>query len=184
VAQVLSEEPVGLVYAPDLLSCEEELQLLTRLDELRFGPIVMHGKAARRTARHFGLDYDYELRKPSPGEPMPTWLVPVRERAAQLAEIGPEELVEILVQKYPPGSTISWHRDAPAFGTVVGVSLASACRLRFQRGKSRERRTWEVVLEPRSGYVLAGEARTAWQHSIPPVKELRYSITFRTAKAR
>jgi DNA oxidative demethylase len=182
VAKALTAEPVGLVYAPDLMSYEEEAELLGRFGELRFDPIVMHGQAARRTARHFGLDYDYELRKPSPGEPMPTWLASIRARAAQLAQVEPEELVEILVQKYPPGSAISWHRDAPAFGTVVGVSLAGACRLRFQRGKNDERRIWEIVLEPRSGYVLAGEARTGWQHSIPPVKELRYSITFRTAK--
>ena len=151
-----------------------------RLDELRFDPIVLHGRPARRTARHFGLDYDYENRKPLPGEAMPAWLAGARQRAAELAEIVPDELVEILVQRYPPGSTIGWHKDAPAFGTVVGISLATACRLRFQRGKDDARRTWEILLERRSGYVLAGEARTSWQHSIPPVEELRYSITFRT----
>jgi hypothetical protein len=36
---------------------------------------------------------------------------------------------------------------------------------------------------PRSGYVLSGAARYAWQHSIPPTKALRYSITFRTLRA-
>ena len=77
-----------------------------------------------------------------------------------------------------------WHRDAPAFGTVVGVSLAGSSRLRFQRGKGDDRRVWELLLEPRSGYVLAGKARTAWQHSIPPTKELRYSITFRTLRGK
>jgi DNA oxidative demethylase len=106
----------------------------------------------------------------------------VRERAAGLAAVAPEELVEILVQRYPPGATIGWHRDAPAFGTVVGLSLGAPSRLRFQRGKGDERRVWEVLLAPRSGYVLAGKARTSWQHSIPPTKELRYSITFRTLR--
>jgi alkylated DNA repair protein (DNA oxidative demethylase) len=182
VANAPSAKPVGLLYAREILSREEEVELLERLRELRFDPIVMHGQAARRSARHFGLDYDYEMRKPLPGEAMPAWLAAARERAAQLADLVPDELAEILVQKYPPGSTIGWHRDAPAFGTVVGISLAAPCRLRFQRGKAGARRTWEIVLEPRSGYVLAGEARTSWQHSIPPVKELRYSITFRTAR--
>jgi alkylated DNA repair dioxygenase AlkB len=88
----------------------------------------------------------------------------------------------MLVQRYPAGSTIGWHRDAPAFGTVIGVSLAGSARLRFQRGKGEARRVWEVRLEPRSGYVLSGPARTSWQHSIPPTKELRYSITFRTLR--
>lgn len=184
VARAPSEEPQGLVHRPELLTVEEEAELLVVLEDLRFDPIVMHGQAARRTARHFGLSYDYESRTPQPGEPLPDWLLPVRERAAELAEEDPEALVEVLVQRYPPAATIGWHRDAPAFGTVIGVSLGGACRLRFQRGTKERRRVWELTLEPRSGYVLAGEARRSWQHSIPPTKELRHSITFRTLRHR
>src|SRR5215217_4006364 len=184
MARSPSEEPQGLVYRPELVSPDEEAALLRELERLRFDPIVLHGQAARRTARHYGLGYDYESRTPEPGEPIPDWLEPVRGRAAELAGEPPEVLVEALVQHYPPGSTIGWHRDAPAFGTVIGVSLAGSCRLRFQRGRDERRRVWEVVLEPRSGYVLAGEARRSWQHSIPPTKELRYSITFRTLRRR
>jgi DNA oxidative demethylase len=182
VPRAPSEEPEGLLYGPSLLTAEEEREVLEILAELRFDPIVMHGQEARRTARHFGLDYDYEARTPLPGEPVPDWLLPVRERAAELARVEPDELAEILVQRYPPGATIGWHRDAPAFGTVVGVSLGGESRLRFQRGKGDKRRVWEILLEPRSGYVLAGPARTSWQHSIPPTKNLRYSITFRTLR--
>ena len=182
MARAPSEEPQGLVYEPELLSVDEEGRLLERLESLRFDPIVLHGRAARRTGRHFGLDYDYESRTPKPGEPVPDWLLPVRERAAAVAGHEPEELVEILVQRYPEGSTIGWHRDAPAFGTVIGVSLGGSSRLRFQRGKRENRCVWEVQLEPRSGYVLSGEARGSWEHSIPPTKELRYSITFRTLR--
>jgi len=182
VARAPLEEPEGLVYRPELLGRDEERETLEVLEQLRFDPIVMHGQAAKRTARHYGLDYDYESRTPLPGEAVPEWLLPVRARAAELAGHEPEELVEILVQRYPPGSTIGWHRDAPAFGTVIGVSLGGASRLRFQRGTGEQRRLWEVLLEPRSGYVLAGVARTSWQHSIPPTKELRYSITFRTLR--
>ena len=170
------------MYRPDVLSAGEEAGLLDVLESLRFDPIVLHGREAKRAGRHFGLDYDYEARTPKPGEAVPEWLLPVRARAAELAGHDPEELVEILVQRYPVGSTIGWHRDAPAFGTVIGVSLGGASRLRFQRGKGENRRVWEVLLEPRSGYVLAGKARTSWQHSIPPTKELRYSITFRTLR--
>jgi alkylated DNA repair protein (DNA oxidative demethylase) len=183
MARAPSEEPDGLVYRPELLSVAEEVELLGVLDALRFDPIVMHGQEARRTARHFGLDYDYEARTPKPGEPAPEWLRRVRERASELAGVRPEELAEILVQRYPPGSTIGWHRDAPAFDVVVGVSLGASSRLRFQRGKGEQRRVWEVLLEPRSGYVLSGEARRSWEHSIPPTKELRYSITFRTLRS-
>ena len=143
----------------------------------------MHGVAAKRTARHFGLDYDYERREAiAEAEPMPEWLVPVRERAASFAGVAPDELVEILVQRYPEGAQIGWHRDAPAFGIVVGLSFASACRMRFRRELGGVRREFELELAPRSGYVLAGEARSAWKHHVPPTKALRYSVTFRTLK--
>lgn len=184
MARAPSEEPEGLVYRPDVLSAEEERALLDVLAGLRFDPIVIRGQAAKRTARHYGLDYDYESRAPRPGEPVPDWLLPARARAAGLAGVEAEELVEILVQRYPPGSTIGWHRDAPAFDLVVGLSLGAPARLRLQRGKGERRRVWELVAEPRSGYVLAGEARGSWEHSIPPTQELRHSITFRTLRRR
>ncbi|HVM69483.1 MAG TPA: alpha-ketoglutarate-dependent dioxygenase AlkB [Gaiellaceae bacterium] len=184
MARAPQEEPEGLVYRPEVLTAEHEAELLERFEELRFDPIVLHGQAARRTARHYGLGYSYETREPHPGEPLPDWLLPARAVAAALAAEEPEALVEALVQRYPPGSTIGWHRDAPAFGTVIGLSLGGSARLRFQRGKGDARRVWEVVTEPRSGYVLAGPARTSWQHSIPPTRELRYSITFRTLRRR
>jgi DNA oxidative demethylase len=182
VSRSPSEQPEGLVLRPELLTLDEEVELLERLADLRFDPIVMHGQAARRTARHYGLGYDYESRAPQPGEAIPDWVLPVRRRAADLAGENTEELVEVLVQRYPVGATIGWHRDAPAFGTVIGVSLGGTSRMRFQRGTGERRRVWEVLLEPRSGYVLSGEARRSWQHSIPPTKELRYSITFRTLR--
>ena len=143
----------------------------------------MHGILAKRAAKHYGLDYDYERRGVvEEAEPIPAWLEPARERAAELAGVRPEELVEALVQRYPEGAQIGWHRDAPAFDVVVGVSLGAAARMRFRRGPRGERETWELELAPRSGYVLAGEARTKWQHHLPPTKTLRYSITFRTLR--
>jgi alkylated DNA repair dioxygenase AlkB len=184
VPRALTERPEGIVYAPDVVPVEEEAALLGELDELRFDPIVMKGVTARRTARHYGLSYDYDARTPKPGEPVPQWLLPLRARAAQLADVAPDALAEVLVQRYPPGSAIGWHRDAPAFDIVVGVSLAGSCRMRFQRGKGEARRVWDLALEPRSGYVLTGPARRSWEHSIPPTKELRYSVTFRTLRQR
>src|SRR4051812_32456149 len=172
----------GLRFELELVPPAMERELLDVFEELRFDPIVIRGQAAKRTARHYGLDYDYEARAPMPGEPAPDWLVPVRALAAEFAGFEPDELIEILVQRYPPGSTIGWHRDAPAFGTVTGISRGGSSRLRFQRGKREAREVWEILLEPRSGYVLAGKARSSWQHSIPPTKELRYSITFRTLR--
>jgi alkylated DNA repair dioxygenase AlkB len=181
----MDDRPEGLTYRAELLSGAEERALFDRLARMEFDEIRMHGVVAKRTARHFGVDYDYERRAPvTAADPVPDWLEPVRQRAAALAGVEPAELVEILVQRYPPGAQIGWHRDAPAFGIVVGVSLLAPARMRFRRDKGGVRRTFELVLEPRSGYVLAGESRTAWQHHIPPTKELRYSITFRTLRRK
>lgn len=182
VARAPLEEPVGIILRPEVVTREVESALLERFHTLRWDPIVIRGQAARRTARHFGLGYDYESRTPRPGDPIPEWIEPSRRSAAALAGVAPEELVEVLVQRYSPGSAIGWHRDAPAFGIVIGISLLGRSRLRFQRGKRERRRIWEVELEPRSGYVLSAEARWSWEHSIPPTKELRYSITFRTLR--
>lgn len=178
-----SGEPPGLVYRPELLSPAEERDLLDRFESLRFDDIRMHGVVAKRTARHYGLDYDYERRGLiTDVEPIPEWLLAAQEAAATLAGVEAEALAEALVQRYPEGSAIGWHRDAPVFGTVVGISLRSAARMRFRREAGGERRAFELELAPRSGYVLAGEARTAWQHHVPPAPALRYSITFRTLR--
>jgi alkylated DNA repair dioxygenase AlkB len=39
-----------------------------------------------------------------------------------------------------------------------------------------------LALEPRSIYLLQGEARWGWQHSIAPTPALLWSITFRTLR--
>ena len=177
--------PEGFVYEPDVVTSEEERALVERFASLRFDEIQMHGVVAKRTARHFGVDYDYGRRAAVPeAEPIPDWLEPARAKAAALAGVKCEQLVEALVQRYPEGAQIGWHRDAPQFGTVVGISLLGAARMRFRRGSTGNWETYAVVLEPRSGYVLAGEARTKWQHHVPPTKSERYSITFRTLRDR
>lgn len=112
---------------------------------------------------------------------MPSWLEALRKRAADFAGLEALALAEILVQRYPVGSTIGWHRVAPAFRLVVGVSLGGSCRMRFRSVKD-SKHTTEVTLAPRSAYVLQGPVRWAWQHSIPPTKEERYSITFRSLR--
>jgi DNA oxidative demethylase len=184
-ARGTEERPEGLEYRAEFVSVGEERGLLSFLEPIAFETIEMRGQVTRRTARHFGYDYDYESFKVEQGEPLPVELEWLRDRCAALPETAPEELAQALVLRYPPGATIGWHRDAPAFGAkIVGVSLASACRMRFQRGAGDERRVWELELEPRSAYVLADAARSAWQHSIPPTKDLRYSITFRTLRKR
>ncbi len=172
----MAERPAGLAYEPDFLSLEEERALLGVLAALEFEPIEMRGQVARRTALHFGVNYDYDNpRRSGEGEPFSDWLVPVRERAASLAGVE------------PCSATRRRRRSAGTatrrlFGKVVGVSLGASSRMRFRQPQGDRRDVFELVLEPRSGYVLAGAARWQWQHSIPAVKKERYSITFRTLR--
>ena len=181
--QTLVERPEGLVYREEFITEDEQRDLLAVMEEIDFREVTMRGQTALRTVRHFGYDYGYESWELVPAEPLPPPLVWLRDRCGQLAELEASELVQVLVSRYPPGAGIGWHRDAPMFGPkVVGVSLLSACRMRFQRSTGGLRRVYDLELAPRSAYVLAGKARSAWQHSIPAAKSLRYSITFRSLK--
>jgi alkylated DNA repair protein (DNA oxidative demethylase) len=177
------ETPEGLVYREDFLDAAEERQLLECFDELDFRAVTMRGQTARRTVRHFGLDYDYESGGLVPAEPLPEPMLWLRDRVVGLMERDPEDLVQILVSRYPAGAGIGWHRDAPMFGSrIAGVSLGAPTRMRFQRTVGGVRSVGELDLQPRSAYLLSGKARWSWQHSIPATKVLRHSVTFRTLK--
>jgi alkylated DNA repair protein (DNA oxidative demethylase) len=173
--------PEGLTYRAEFLTREEERELLVHVERLPYEEVRMHGVVARRKTIHFGWDYDYEGWSISPADPPPEYLRPLIARCAEAAGLASEALAQVMVARYPPGAAIGWHRDAPMFGTpVIGVSLASACVMRFRKGKVRNWETYAQLLEPRSLYILDGPARTQWQHSIPNTKELRYSLSMRT----
>jgi alkylated DNA repair dioxygenase AlkB len=178
--------PPGFLYRPDFLDEEAERRLFDLMAEIDFQEVRMRGVAARRTVAHFGYTYDYDSWRLVPAEPLPAPLLPLRERCAGLAELPAGELAQALVTCYPPGATIGWHRDAPAFGPkVIGVSLLSECLLVLRKRLDGGR--WERYrqpLAPRSAYVLGGAARSVWQHSIPATPSLRYSVTFRSIRRR
>ena len=180
----VEERPTGLVYRPAVLTAPDEASLLERFDSLDFEAVVMRGQAARRTVRHFGFTYAFESWDLVQADPLPDYLHVLRATCAELAGVDPASFEQALVTRYPAGATIGWHRDASAFGPVVaGASLASDSVMRFQRrAAGGERRVFEQPLERRSGYVLTGAARSAWQHSIPAVAHERYSVTFRTVR--
>lgn len=174
----------GLAYRDDFITPDEELALMDRIRSLEFHQMKMRGVIARRRVIHYGVKYSFETFKASEGPPIPEFLLPFRERSAGFAGVRPDALAEALLTEYAPGAPIGWHRDAHPFDIVIGISLLSACRFRFRRGKVRAWETVDVPLPPRSAYVLTGPARTEWEHSIPPVKELRYSVTFRTLRKK
>jgi alkylated DNA repair dioxygenase AlkB len=179
-----AELPAGFLYRADVLTPAEEAALVLHVRTFEFAALEMRGRVARRRTVHFGWVYGYTSWRIAPGPPIPAIQHPLRARVAALAGVDADALVEVLVTEYPSGAGIGWHRDAPQFGTIVGVSLLGACRLRLQCGTGAARQTRAAVLERRSAYVLAGEARWTWQHSIPPLATPRYSITFRTLRPR
>jgi alkylated DNA repair dioxygenase AlkB len=174
--------PEGFVYRDEVISTEEERHLAERFALLAFAPFEFHGFQGRRRVVSFGWRYDYAGRQIRPSAQLPEVLLPLRERAAEIAGLAPESLQQVLVTEYAPGAPIGWHRDKPMFEDVVAISFLAPCLLRFRRrlGDGWERRSLEVM--PRSAYVLRGAARTEWEHSIPPLSALRYSVTFRTLR--
>ncbi|MBA2367542.1 MAG: alpha-ketoglutarate-dependent dioxygenase AlkB [Candidatus Protochlamydia sp.] len=143
----------------------------------------MHGQAAKRTVRHFGYSYNYQEVKVAPTDPFPPLISWLAEKCSTVCDMGDEKIASCLISNYPPQSTIGWHTDKFLYGTkVFGISLLSSCQMRFQRTISDKRYVYEVDLEPRSLYILSGQVRYKWQHSIPPVASHRYSITFRSLK--
>jgi alkylated DNA repair dioxygenase AlkB len=178
----LARVPAGFTYQAAIIDADAERALLEHVRTLPFDDVVMRGVTARRRVVQFGWRYSFDARALTEGPAIPDYLLDLQRIAGGLAGIDPADLSEVLVTEYAPGATIGWHRDAPPFGIVVGVSLLAACRFRFRRtvGDAVERA--EIELAPRSAYVLDGTARSEWQHSIPPTKALRYSITFRTLR--
>jgi len=173
--------PEGFRYAPELVPREEEADLVERIRELPLKEFEFHGYLGKRRVVYFGWQYSYGDRTLNAAPEIPGFLAPLRQRAAAFAGLAAEDLVHAMATEYRPGTAIGWHRDKAAFGEVIGVSLHSAClfRLRRKTGVGKWER-YSVLAEPRSAYLLRGAARSEWQHSIPAVAGLRYSVTFRS----
>jgi alkylated DNA repair dioxygenase AlkB len=172
--------PSGFRYQPDLISTEEEANLVDYLQSLPFAPFDFHGHLANRRVISFGFRYDYDNRRLVEAADIPDFLLGLREKVASFAGRPAEAFAQVLINEYRPGAGIGWHRDKPHFELVFGLSLASACRFRFRRKHGSGWQRYTLEAEPRSLYLMTGEARHVWEHSIPAVEQPRYSITFRT----
>jgi alkylated DNA repair dioxygenase AlkB len=174
--------PEGFRYEPDVVSPDEEQSLLAHVRELPLRDFEFHGYVGKRRVISFGWHYDFSERLLRKTEDIPSFLLALRETAAAFAGMDPSQLQHVLVTEYSPGAGIGWHRDKGVFGEVVGVSLLSSCNFRLRRKAGASWARASVVAEPRSAYLLRGPSRTEWEHSIPAVDSLRYSITFRNLR--
>lgn len=175
--------PDGFVYRPEFVSRAEEGALLAWLAGLPFKAFEFRGYEGRRQVVSFGWQYDFNRSHLLKADDIPTELLPLRERAAALAGHAPADLQQVLINKYEPGAPIGWHRDRPVFAEVVGISLGAPCVFRLRRRTPAGFERASLTLAPRSAYLLSSAARTEWEHSIPPVERLRYSITFRNFRS-
>ena len=174
--------PEGFEYVPDFLSASEESELIETISAFTLSEFKFHGYVGHRRVTSFGWSYDFAKATLKKARPIPDSLLPIREKVAALAGIDPVAYEQILVSEYRPGTVIGWHRDKTVFGEVAGISLASPCTFRFRHKAGEKWERFSQELAPRSAYLLRDEIRKAWEHSIPPVPGLRYSITFRTLR--
>ena len=176
----------GLRYERDFLRPEEEASLVEFIGTLGLHPAQYKEYEARRRVVSFGGSYDFTANMLRPGRALDERLVPLRNRVAQWLGIDHEQLVQVLVAEYAPGTPLGWHRDVPDFENIAGVSLGSDAVLRFRPYPPdvvAKRHTVQLEVAPRSIYLMSGAARWSWQHCVPPVKAKRWSITFRTPAA-
>jgi alkylated DNA repair dioxygenase AlkB len=173
----------GYAYQDDFLGQEEEAELLRQIEPLPFTQAKYKQFRAKRRVVGYGGSYDFAAQRLEVAQPIADFLLPLRARAAHWAGRAPGDFTHALITEYPPGAELGWHRDVPDFEWVIGVSLLNPCRMRFRRYPPGPRaRSIAIELQPRSIYRLEEEARWGWQHSVPPVAALRYSITFRTLR--
>ncbi len=175
--------PEGFRYSQDIVPVDLQRSVLKAIPALPFKAFDFHGFEGKRRTVSFGWKYDFDSQRMRRAEEIPSLLLPIREVAARFADIVPEAFEHALVTEYSPGAPIGWHKDKFVFGRVVGISLLSSCTFRLRRRDGDKWLRRSLVLEPGSAYLMAGASRTLWEHSIPPVDQLRYSITFRELAA-
>ncbi len=171
-----------MAFVPEVLEVAREEALIARIDQSSLAPFRFQGWTGKRLTASFGYHYDFDGGGLGEGKPIPDWAEPLRERAARAAGLPVAALVQLLVTRYDPGAGIGWHRDRPVFGTVVGVSLGAPATMRFRRRRAGGFDRFTLPLPPRSLYVLSGEARFDWEHSLAAMERTRWSITFRTLR--
>ncbi|STY28846.1 Uncharacterised protein [Legionella wadsworthii] len=173
--------PPGFLYQSHFISKEEEAVLLNEITRLKWQKVELFGRIAKREVVHFGLDYTYHNRKVSPTIGLPEWSNFLISRVANYLQLSEKDIAELLITKYLINAGIGWHRDAPVFDKVVGISLLNPCVLRL-RSRVDHKNQYKIELEAGSCYLLSNEARWNWEHSIFPLKNPRYSMTLRTLK--
>jgi alkylated DNA repair dioxygenase AlkB len=188
--EVAAKVPDGFIYRQNFISEAEEQAWIREIQSVQLAAFQYYQFTGKRRLASFGWQYEFGKNEITRAPDMPAFLLPLRTRAGKLFDIEPNRFSQSSIIEYSIGSPIGWHRDIAHFGVVVGISLGAACRMRFRkyhrvRAKNSKRdEILSIELQPRSIYLMSGASREIWQHSIPPVKALRYSIMMRTLRAQ
>jgi alkylated DNA repair protein (DNA oxidative demethylase) len=170
----------GLTTGADIITPAEEAELVARIDAEGLSPFRFQGWTGKRLTRSFGWSYDFDTGRFAPTDAIPEWLRPLQARAAAFAGLAPDDLVQALLIRYDPGAGIGWHKDRPVFEHVVGISFGALATMRFRRRAAKVFERVAVPVAPRSIYHLTREIRHEWEHSIVPIEQPRWSVTFRS----
>jgi alkylated DNA repair dioxygenase AlkB len=172
--------PEGLTYRPEFITRAEEAELIARVRQLPLTPFQFGPFEGKRRVVSFGWHYDFSRQRLEEAEPFPEWIMPVIRAIERATALDDGAIRHVLFTEYEPGTGIGWHRDKKQFDKVFGLSLGAACDFRFRRKDGAKWQRFTLRAEPRSLYTMEGDARSVWEHSIPAVADLRYSVTFRT----
>ena len=178
--------PEGFQYYEDFLSEAEEMELAEAVAKLELHMLIFQGFEAKRKVESYGYNYHFDSRTVTKGKDVPEALQFLVAKVAIFLSMQAEDFEQLLVTEYPPGSVINWHRDAPPFDVIAGVSLLSDCKFKLRpydrAAREGRKSTISLDVKRRSLYIIKGESRESWEHSIAPVAETRYSITLRSLR--
>ena len=173
----------GLFYVENIEEIEENAtNIIEELDNLNWD-------------QHYGYKYSYNSRKvviDNNCEPIPEFLKIFQNILTNIClqlNITNETYVfnQCIVNNYLVGQGISPHIDLTTFGEVIGCfTIGSGTTMKFTyNGEHRE-----IYVKPNSLYIMSGDSRYVWSHSMPAKKtdtvngikikrDRRISITFR-----
>lgn len=177
--------PQGWNYYQNFITPDEGADLVKNIGMYNLQTMKFHQYEAKRKVISFGHGWSFTEKKLRSGPPLPKDFDFLVHRVTTLLAIPKESIAQFLITEYPVGSVINWHRDAPPYHIVAGISLLTNCTFKLRPHDQDKRSKWNTLslnVERRSLYTMQGAAKTEWQHSTAPVKEVRYSITLRTLR--
>ena len=188
----MSEVPVGLYLSEDVITEDEEREIIKWLDEQKWSTVL------KRRTQHYGYEYNYGSKGVKPTTPMSGPILKLEQKFAQKVSFNFNpfnfdsfNFDQCIVNEYYRDQGISEHIDSDNFGPVIlGLSIGSHANMIFTKDSEK----YIAYLPPRSLVMLTGDARTSWKHSIPTTKYVitseglipkdtnyrRISLTYRT----